>query len=210
MRACNICGAEKPLDEFHRDNAASDGRSRRCKECAKARSRRWNAENRAKKSASGKAHYEANKPAYRAYTRKWRSENAERYRAANAARAARNSQHAVERVAAWRKENPEWAARKRREDTARRRAMIKRACPPWADHEKIAEVYALADRLSRETGVPHDVDHIIPIAGRLVCGLHVHTNLRAIPASENRKKSRKEIEWADGEQIPWLFKVKGN
>lgn len=57
--------------------------------------------------------------------------------------------------------------------------------------DKIAEVYALADKLSRDTGVPHDVDHIMPIAGRNVCGLHVHNNLRAIPASENRKKSYK-------------------
>lgn len=71
--------------------------------------------------------------------------------------------------------------------------MIKLRCPIWADREKINALYTLADRLSRETGVPHDVDHIFPIAGRTMSGLHIHTNLRVIPASANRRKSRKEI-----------------
>jgi len=47
----------------------------------------------------------------------------------------------------------------------------------------------MADLLSRVTGKPHHVDHIVPIAGKTACGLHVASNLRAIPARLNARKS---------------------
>lgn len=210
MRACSKCGIEKPLDEFHVDKSASGGRSQRCKECAKAKARAWNASNKERKRLTNRKWDAENPEKMRASVEKYRSKNHDRYKAMERARSEKNSALAVERVKAWRAKNPELSAARRRAETATRRARIKRACPSWADLEKIKEIYAQADRLSRETGIPHDVDHIIPIAGRRACGLHVHQNLRAIPASINRKKHRKEIEWADGEYIPWLANVKGN
>lgn len=58
----------------------------------------------------------------------------------------------------------------------------------WADKKKIAAFYRLAAHLTHKTGIPHEVDHIIPLQGRDVCGLHVETNLRVIPRKENRRK----------------------
>ena len=83
---------------------------------------------------------------------------------------------------------------KRRAYAALRRAMMAQATPPWADLKAVALVYAEADRLTAETGILHHVDHIVPLKGRRVCGLHVAWNLRPIPAEENRAKLNKEVE----------------
>lgn len=61
----------------------------------------------------------------------------------------------------------------------------------WADRCAIAKIYAEAERLTRETGVAHHVDHIIPLQGRYVSGLHVESNLRVIPWQENLRKANR-------------------
>lgn len=65
---------------------------------------------------------------------------------------------------------------------------IKQATPSWADKSKIKEFYLRASILTKETGITYEVDHIIPIKGKNVCGLHVETNLQVITQAENRKK----------------------
>ena len=68
---------------------------------------------------------------------------------------------------------------------ARRRNM---RMPPWASGAAIRAIYAEAKRLSKETGVPHHVDHVIPLQGEYVTGLHVETNLQILSASANLAK----------------------
>lgn len=60
-------------------------------------------------------------------------------------------------------------------------------------HKQILEIYAECKKVSLNTGTPHEVDHIIPLMGDIVCGLHVPWNLRIIPAKENRRKTNKFI-----------------
>lgn len=67
------------------------------------------------------------------------------------------------------------------------------AMPPWADREAIAAVYAEAQRLTRETGIPHEVDHIEPLLGADASGLHVHYNLRVVTRTENRRKGNRRL-----------------
>src|SRR5450830_494780 len=62
------------------------------------------------------------------------------------------------------------------------------ATVPWADFNEIRAVYREADRLTRITGEKHQVDHIVPLNHPRVCGLHVHYNLRPIPAGPNMSK----------------------
>lgn len=71
-----------------------------------------------------------------------------------------------------------------------RKVAIKRATPSWADRKKIRSVYLLAAKIARESGMAHHVDHRVPLRGRTVCGLHVHYNLRVIPAIENVRRPR--------------------
>ena len=73
----------------------------------------------------------------------------------------------------------------------KRRATKLQAMPTWADRVAIAEIFKEAKRLTKVTGIPHHVDHIIPLQHPLVCGLHVPANLRPIPASTNASKSNK-------------------
>src|SRR6185436_7480545 len=61
---------------------------------------------------------------------------------------------------------------------ARREAAKLLATPAWADLGALEAIYRDADRMSRETGIQHDVDHICPLQGKTVCGLHVAHNLQ--------------------------------
>jgi hypothetical protein len=71
---------------------------------------------------------------------------------------------------------------------AKRRASEICRTPSWADLKAIRAIYAQAQALTRATGIPHHVDHEIPLQGKLVSGLHVHNNLQILTGSENSKK----------------------
>jgi 5-methylcytosine-specific restriction endonuclease McrA len=72
--------------------------------------------------------------------------------------------------------------------TAKRRASKLKATPPWSDLEEIKLAYAICSRVTKETKIPHEVDHIIPLKGEFVCGLHVPYNLQLLTEKENRSK----------------------
>lgn len=75
------------------------------------------------------------------------------------------------------------------------RAKMLKRMPPWVNKADLRPFYAEARRLSRATGIPHHVDHIIPLQGDQVSGLHVPQNLQVIPGSENSKKrNRYEVD----------------
>ena len=64
--------------------------------------------------------------------------------------------------------------------------------PSWVDSEElwlIKEVYSLAALRTKMFGFSWHVDHIVPLQGKLVSGLHTIANLQVIPASQNVQKS---------------------
>lgn len=67
---------------------------------------------------------------------------------------------------------------------SKRRRLLYTAMPPWADLGKLKEVYQQCPK-------GYHVDHIIPLQGDLVCGLHVENNLQYLLAEDNLKKSNK-------------------
>lgn len=60
--------------------------------------------------------------------------------------------------------------------------------------DEISKIYDEAKEATRVTGIAHHVDHIIPLRGKLVSGLHVPWNLRVIPATENCAKGNRVME----------------
>jgi 5-methylcytosine-specific restriction endonuclease McrA len=83
-----------------------------------------------------------------------------------------------------------------RELVSLRRRRFRQATPKWLNIEQKMEIrlkYRLAIELSRATSMRHAVDHIIPLQGDGVCGLHVPWNLRVITQEENLKKSNKLV-----------------
>lgn len=75
---------------------------------------------------------------------------------------------------------------------ANRRSAKQRRTPAWltdVDKAAISAQYERAEALTRETGVEHHVDHVIPLQGELASGLHVPANLKVITAKNNLKKS---------------------
>lgn len=78
-----------------------------------------------------------------------------------------------------------------------RRRRFRDATPKWLTTEQKLEIrfhYRMAIALSRATKIPHAVDHIIPLQGEGVCGLHVPWNMEVITQEENLKKSNKVLD----------------
>ena len=69
-----------------------------------------------------------------------------------------------------------------------RTAYIKQATPAWADRRYIKLFYVLAKAEADRIGEPVEVDHIIPIRGKIVCGLHCERNLQLLTRKANQFK----------------------
>lgn len=74
-----------------------------------------------------------------------------------------------------------------------RSKRLKQATPPWVTKEMMKPFYDERNRLTKETGIPHDIDHIWPLKSPddTFCGLNVPANLQVIPASVNRSKQNR-------------------
>jgi hypothetical protein len=161
LKTCCTCQIEKGLDAFNKHPFAKFGVGSKCRDCAKA---------------YNKAHYRENSEKYIAASREWRLENPDR------ARVLFNKS---------KKKSRAMDISKKLAENALRVDYIKRATPSWANKFFIAEAYHLAKVREKVVGGKWHVDHIIPLRGKNVCGLHVENNLQVIPASVNLKKHAK-------------------
>jgi hypothetical protein len=98
-----------------------------------------------------------------------------------------NAERITTRKASYRAAKPEKGSGM----SARRRARKLNATPAWADPVAIAAIYAESARLTKMTGVQYNVDHIIPLQGKLVSGLHVENNLQILTCWDNGTKNNK-------------------
>ena len=189
-KVCRKCSLDKPIDSFSKDSQAKNGIASRCKVCESARSKAYRKANKEKCGARDKAYREANSEKIAATNKAYREANKEKEAARIKAWQKANPERVAAKNKAWKDANPEKVVAK----SAKRRAAKLRRTPPWLTqehHDQITSIYAERSRLTKETGIEHHVDHILPLQGKNVCGLHVPWNLRVITAQDNLRKSNK-------------------
>jgi hypothetical protein len=166
VKICNKCGGERAKGQAV------------CKACHAIYMREWltrpgnrekanaaSARSHAKRKAAGRPikHSEAARAAARARTKAWAKANPEKARALEVKKRANGR-------------------------NARIRIDRQNRVPKWAAIKRINRFYALAQALTLRTGVKFTVDHIIPLKGDIVSGLHVPENLHVIPLADNVTK----------------------
>lgn len=107
--------------------------------------------------------YQKNKKIKQTYDKKRRYEKPELYREAS-------------------KRNRRKHPKRKLADTVKRRLALKQRVPEWTDLEAIKRIYETCPK-------GWHVDHIIPLQGKYVSGIHVPNNLQHLPAKENLAKS---------------------
>ena len=199
------------------ENLYKDGK---CRLCAREVKRLWRLSNPELALARDRARYLRNKDAKQASTRKWaignpdkRRKYEEKYRKNNSeklrARARlsyalnpgkvndsakkyrlKNLSQTNARIKAWELRNP-----------GRKQARVRKAqalkinrIPSWLTREQLGEIqsfYVESAALTKTTGIEHHVDHIVPLSGASVSGLHVPWNLQILTQHENLTKANK-------------------
>lgn len=184
-KRCTKCGEAKPLPSFAKNG--SIGLHTSCKACQNKAHREKRLANPAAAKAIDKARHERDRERRLLTMRKYSANNAEKRCALERNRYENNADAIKARNYAYRADNRSlvyaW--------NNARRAAEKRATPAWADFAAMAKIYEQAARMSVELGCAVHVDHIVPLRGKMVCGLHVQTNLAPILAADNLRKGAK-------------------
>lgn len=170
-KICACCKEVKDTSLFGGDKHRKDKLNPYCTLCVRQKSMDYANANREAKRAAVKKYDDANREKIKA----WREANADSMKEYWATY---GKKYRTEFKA-------ETAAKTRRQQAARRNAV-----PVWIDREKEVLIYEEA-RIRREAGEAVEVDHIFPILGKTVCGLHWHGNLRVVPTFANRSKGNR-------------------
>ena len=220
-KICSICDLEKPRSEFFKRLESQDGLRSDCKACHRERVEKNLSlpGKRDQKNEMDRAYYEREADRINRESREWYSSlteeektelstRAKKYRDVNTEKLSEyrrlkrsgpdGDKVRARRRADYRKNKPKYVAAARARDD-----HVKLATPPWADLKAIEEFYVQAERLSRETGIKHHVDHIYPLVSKVMCGLHVPANLQVLPYIVNLKKGNTILEPAEVRCCAW-------
>jgi hypothetical protein len=132
--------------------------------------------------AKQKEYHNKNRELINYKTRQRYNLNAEKERLRTRNKYKFNKERVIETNKKWIQNNSEKYLSYIRIRNAQRRLMVKQQMPKWANKDTIREIYK-----NKPDG--YHVDHIIPLKGKLVSGLHVEYNLQYLTASENSRKN---------------------
>jgi len=180
---CTTCCTEKGGACFSKDRSSKDGLQSKCKLCH----REYVILNKDKIAAQRKIMYAKNRA-------KIKAEQAEYYK--------ENKERIIRRVTTFQKENKEkvrgykrkWKSNNKglvNSATRKRQAAQANRTARWGNQFLIDLQYIMAVKITELLNVKYHVDHIIPLQGESVSGLHVENNLRVIKAWDNLSKGNK-------------------
>ena len=171
-RVCRICSVEKLIAEFNKHKTYKDGIDTACKECVRERKRQI---------------WAADPERYRAYSKKYKQANKELIAKRSKKYVAENRETRIATMKSYRQRTKEIQA----EYVRRRQAAKLQRTPAWLTEDDIwmmREAYKLAKLRTQMFGFSWHVDHVLPLQGATVSGLHVPVNLQVIPWLDNVRK----------------------
>ncbi len=206
-KKCNKCETEKLFSDFHKDKTKKDGCRTTCKICKSDSDKNYKKNNKELCKLRDVNYYLKNKEIHNLRSKAYYEENKERLVIIQN----EYNEGKKDFLKEYRKKyyddskyTPEYRRKYREyyennkasfmDRAAKRRAAKLNAVPSWITKEQLAEIkdlYTIAQMFKLYTGEEYHVDHIVPLQGDNVCGLHVPWNLQVIPAKENLSKSNK-------------------
>lgn len=160
--------------------------NRECRKCVDERSKRNRRENLVIVRSKDRAAYHQRADTKRRQMRASRKKNIEKRRAYDRQRYRENPEKWKKRAITWGRKNKD----KRRAYCAMARRIMKKATPIWLTADQRQQIKNLYLEASQHQPTLH-VDHIVPLRGKTVCGLHVPWNLQLLSAEENVRKGNK-------------------
>ena len=176
-KLCTKCGEQKPHALFNKHSSTKDKLRGHCKICQTNLSREWLSKNKEKNKINSERFRKANPEKTKEIQKRSRIKHREKYKAGLAIRQKRYVLKNQEKYTAF--------------QSKRRAAKLQRT-PSWLTKDHLDEIetfYTAALAFRIYTGLTYHVDHIVPLQGKKVCGLHVPWNLQVISATDNLKKS---------------------
>lgn len=173
-KKCCKCKDELPHPAFSKNKSRADGLNSYCKKCMTAYRKKYNRLPMVKKKSAETS---------LAYHHKHR----DRLVADMVGYHQDNREQILERQGEYYKDNIAYMLQRAsigRGERAKRAVL-------WGNQELIDGFYEEARRLTELTGIKFHVDHIIPLQGKLVSGLHVEGNLQILTQYENQSKLNK-------------------
>ena len=164
-KVCFSCKVEKSSVSFNKNGARKDGLHSYCKVCVALKRNKDNEQR----------YYSENKEKYRGNLLRWQRTNRDKTRASSRKYYDDNRSEEVARS----------AEKRVKRNLARPASLTKE------QSDEIKNFYWLARDLKAVTGEEYHVDHIVPLNGKTICGLHVPWNLQVLPADINLSKGNR-------------------
>lgn len=171
-KICTKCNKEKSFKEYHKRSKATDGLRSACKSCCKVQSA---------------DHYKRNIDIRKQQQIEWYRSNKEKISLYNANNYLENrDKRKRQRDKHYNENKPMYLAK-----SAKRRALRLRATIKYSENKRFIEAIYKKCSEYREQGFDFHVDHIVPLNGKNVSGLHVQWNLQIVTAKYNLQKGNK-------------------